>query len=91
MAVATVMSPKHWAHWEKARLDVTMMDPCSYRRETSWKKRFAASASTGMYPSSSMISRWYLFRRLSTDSSRPVLCASVSVLIHPAAVSNSTR
>ena len=32
----------------KVRLDVTMMDPCSYRRETSWKNRFAASASTGM-------------------------------------------
>ena len=44
MAVATVTSPKHCAHWENARLDLTMIDPCSYRRETSWKNRFAVSA-----------------------------------------------
>ena len=26
MAVATVMSPKHCAHWENARFEVTMME-----------------------------------------------------------------
>src|SRR5215207_3073181 len=52
MAAAT-SSENVSPHRPKGRLLVTMIEPCSYLLATSWKKRFAAYWSKGLYPTSS--------------------------------------
>ena len=54
MAAATTGSPKTSPHLPKGLLEVTMTEARSYLDEMSWKKRLAASASKGMYPTSSI-------------------------------------
>jgi len=48
IAAATTWSPKTSPQRAKGRLLVKISEACSYRLETSWKNRFAASCSKGM-------------------------------------------
>ncbi len=47
MAAAMVWSPNTSPHRPNGRFEVKITDACSYRLETSWKNKFAASASNG--------------------------------------------
>lgn len=47
-AATTSSPPKTSPHRPKALLDVTIKLARSYREDTSWKKRLAASGSNGM-------------------------------------------
>ena len=48
IAEAMVASPKTCPQRENGRLEVRMIEDFSYRVETSWKNRLAASVSKGM-------------------------------------------
>ena len=48
IAEAMVASPKTCRQRENGRLEVRMIEDFSYRVETNWKNRLAASVSKGM-------------------------------------------